>query len=221
MTPMQIDKSLERLVLIDARMNQDPKLLRTDMELVRKNKKLAEGLRTRAQLWSQYGNEWEKEKLDPHILNSAEKVETLAQALMHKADGVGAAQLDLQTVIYARLSGFLDLALNTRPEDRLTPKLLYWLALSDRHFPQSYFVSMGDLYLKDCMGRFAATATAKLCFEAYKENQTMAYSGSGGTHMPDDVQADLLAWKTKVDAAQPAPTKKEEAPSEQEGKKDE
>lgn len=77
--------------------------------------------------------------------------------------------------------------LSASPKHNEVPVLLYWLALADRDTPQSYYYSLSDLYLKECMLVYSAHPIAKQCYDAYEESMIYSYSGSRGTDIPDDI----------------------------------
>ena len=48
------------------------------------------------------------------------------------------------------------------------------------------------------MSEFTNSPTAKKCYEQYRTNAIISYSGSSGTHLPADVQQELREWSIKV-----------------------
>ncbi len=75
-----------------------------------------------------------------------------------------------------------------RPE---MPKLLYWLALSDRAIGYNFYFSLADLYLKDCITHYAEYPYARLCYQEYEAYLEHIYTGAAGEFMPDDVRDEL------------------------------
>ncbi len=96
------------------------------------------------------------------------------------------------------VSGILYEYLNTHPESKIKPDILYWLAVIDKQLQETLFYSLSDLYLKQCMQEFPAHPTAKKCFEQYKLNMILAYSGSSGTHLPGDIKKELKDLSIKI-----------------------
>lgn len=75
------------------------------------------------------------------------------------------------------------------------PETLYWLAISDRVLEYRFFYSLADLYLKQCVIAYHQHPVAKQCYREYENYVTFAYSGSGGTHIPDEIQQELNTLK--------------------------
>ena len=97
-----------------------------------------------------------------------------------------------QNVIAAlKMSSVLYEYLNTYPTTPLKPDILYWLALGERRYTYESMYSMPDLYLKQCVLEYPKNPVAKLCFAEYEESMTVAFTGSGGTHIPDDIAQEL------------------------------
>lgn len=88
-------------------------------------------------------------------------------------------------------SGVLLNFLVDHPESELAPEILYWLSLSERRMSQSYFFSLGDLYLKDCIKKYPASAYAKKCYQEYADSIEVGFSGSAGTDIPAEEKREL------------------------------
>lgn len=80
---------------------------------------------------------------------------------------------------------------NTKPNASEIPKILYWLAISDRSIGYNFYFSLADLYLKDCVLNHAADPYAKRCFDEYNEYINYTYSGSAGTFIPPEIEEEL------------------------------
>jgi hypothetical protein len=121
-----------------------------------------------------------------------EELRKYAEAVLTAAPG-GDFSLDSpQHVIAAlRMSSVLYEYLNAYPTTPLKPDILYWLALSERRFHYQSMYSLPDLYLKQCVLEYPKNPVAKNCFAEYEESMTVAFTGSGGTHIPDDITQEL------------------------------
>lgn len=100
-----------------------------------------------------------------------------------------------QRPFYIWLRGSLHNFADSKANTEQMPAILYWLAISDRVLEYRFFYSLADLYLKQCIIAYSDTPVAKQCYQEYENYITFAYSGSGGTHIPDDIQAELKALK--------------------------
>jgi hypothetical protein len=99
------------------------------------------------------------------------------------------------------LSGLLYHYLNRKPPADHVPKVLYWLAVNDRVVGYNYFYSLADLYLRECVYNHAAHPYARRCLAEFQEYVNFAYSGSGGTFIPPELQQELRKMKEAVDRA--------------------
>lgn len=75
---------------------------------------------------------------------------------------------------------------------------LYWLALSDRVLEYRFYYSLADMYLKQCMLEYSDDPMAQSCYREYENYIVFFYSGSGGTHIPDEVKAEMETLKGRV-----------------------
>jgi len=96
------------------------------------------------------------------------------------------------------LRGLLYHYLNTSPPKDEIPEILYWLAIVDRSINYSFYYSLSDMYLKECMLQYTSHPFAKKCYDEYESYVTFSYSGSRGTDIPDDIQQELRALKVRV-----------------------
>lgn len=93
-------------------------------------------------------------------------------------------------------SGVLSKHLNDHPTTKLAPEILYWLSISERRLSNTYFFSLSDLYLKDCIRLYPKSKFAKKCYTEYAENIEFGYSGSGGTDIPVEEKQELERLKS-------------------------
>jgi hypothetical protein len=88
-------------------------------------------------------------------------------------------------------SGVLSKFLNDHPASETTPQILYWLSIAERRLSTTYFFSLSDIYLKECILQFPASPYAKKCFQEYEENVLFGFSGSSGTDIPPEEKKEL------------------------------
>lgn len=88
-------------------------------------------------------------------------------------------------------SGVLSKYLNDHPQTQSAPLILYWLAVAERRLSSTYFFTLSDLYLKDCIKLYPKSEFAKKCYGLYEENIQFGYSGSSGTDIPADEKREL------------------------------
>ncbi len=92
-------------------------------------------------------------------------------------------------------SGVLSKYLTDHPKTPLAPEILYWLSIAERRLSNTYFFSLSDLYLKDCIKLYPKSRYAKKCYAEYAENIEFGYSGSSGTDIPVEEKQELERLK--------------------------
>ena len=103
-----------------------------------------------------------------------------------------------QQVSRVWLRGQLYHYLNRRPKPDEIPQILYWLSICDRSIGYNFYFSLGDMYLKDCVKNYSTHPYAKKCYAEYKTYVTSAYTGSRGTFLPKEIEAELKQMKLKL-----------------------
>lgn len=91
--------------------------------------------------------------------------------------------------------GVLSKYLNDHPKTKLAPEILYWLSIAERRLSSTYFFSLSDLYLKDCIKLYPKSRFARKCYNEYAENIEFGYSGSSGTDIPVEEKQELERLK--------------------------
>jgi hypothetical protein len=92
-------------------------------------------------------------------------------------------------------AGVLQNYLVEHPSTDMTPEVLYWLSIIERRMNNTYFFSLGDLYLKDCITKYPASAYAKKCYQEYADSIEAGYSGSSGTDIPLEERKEMARLK--------------------------
>ncbi len=96
------------------------------------------------------------------------------------------------------LRGELYRALTQEADRDRVADWLYWLALGDRVLEYRFYYSLADMYLKQCMLEYTDNPVAPLCYREYENYVEFFYSGSGGTHVPADIEAELDMLRSRV-----------------------
>lgn len=153
-------------------------------------------------------NEWlagirelQKNTNAKETIKDFEKLKLEVHRILGDLHEPGSAQFPNKQERIARLwlRGSLYHYLNSKPDKEEVPMILYWLAIVDRSINFSIYYSLADMYLKECMLRYARHPYAGKCFEEYKENIILSYSGSRGTDIPEDIQQELKALQLRIE----------------------
>ena len=138
-----------------------------------------------------------------------EELEKYVHQYLGPLDAPGSAIVPTrkQKVYHLWLQGLLYRYFSSSPSRETIPTLLYWLAINDRATNYSFYYSLADLYLKECMLKHTQSSMAKQCFDEYNEYIKFSYSGSLGTDIPEDVQLELRKLRSAVYGGKPQATK--------------
>ncbi|MBK6740769.1 MAG: hypothetical protein IPG64_24460 [Haliea sp.] len=125
------------------------------------------------------------------------EVRQYAESMMNE-ELVGDVSLDSPEAAIAalKLSSVLYEYLNAHPDTPLKADILYWLSFCERRYQSMQ--SLPDLYLRQCVLEHPASPVANQCLADYVDSVTLAFTGSGGTHIPDDVMEELNRMRALV-----------------------
>lgn len=92
-------------------------------------------------------------------------------------------------------AGVLSKYLNDHPTTKSAPQILYWLSVAEKRLGGTYFFTLSELYLKDCVTLYSKSPFAKKCYNLYEENVEFGYTGSGGIDIPPEEKRELARLK--------------------------
>lgn len=91
------------------------------------------------------------------------------------------------TVELLRASALLHTSLDSGVAARARSKALYLLGLTYSKLPLYFVNDLPEMYLEQCIREFPGTDYAKDSYRLYRDILTLGYTGSSGTHLPDDI----------------------------------
>jgi hypothetical protein len=195
----RIQKVLDRMLVITLEVSADPKLALESLSNARKL--LAVKDRDTEDL-----DEWLKviERLasEPESIQSpfaADSIEEMDRYLQNEWP-VMRVVLDHneQLVYWIAIRGRLHYMLRTFPGSMETPRVLYWLALSDRELHYRFYDSLSRRYLVRCIRDYSEHEVAQECFKEYEMLMIVSFSGSGGIYMPLEAQQEIRELRRLV-----------------------
>jgi len=194
--PLDAEKALSRILAINIRSMRNPNQARKELRELSANQNFSEALQEKLSHWIQELRALEK--LNPPDVEraSADKVVKFVSTRLNVKESKAFGDTETAQALY--FSGLLYQFLNTRPAKDINADLLYWLALYENRLGENYPLELSRLYLKECVLRFPQDPTAELCFKEYENQQTLEYTGSGGTKLPSDVKKDLETLRAKI-----------------------
>lgn len=183
--------SLRRLISINTKIDLNPKKANEFIDKYIADPKMPPLAKSTLQTWKKSLVKWKNfNKKKIKSIDSFIKT-YLAPLELEKGQTAG-GENDVTLLIG---SGVLSKYLNDAPKTKLAPEILYWLSIAERRLSNTYFFSLSDLYLKDCVKLYPKSKYARKCYNEYAENIEFGYSGSGGTDIPAEEKQELERLK--------------------------
>lgn len=202
-TPENLKKAIARELYYYVRVKRDMPGLIKALDKNLKNKQLPTSAKTRlsglkkaAQDKKGEGYPEFKEDQQAELKNYAES--QLKNELAGDFDFSAGKELD-----YLKTSSVLYKYLNDFPQTPLKPEILYWLSFCERRYEPTAFYSLPELYLKQCVLEHPQSEIAPACLKEYQDLVTLAYTGSSGVNIPDDVKKELQSLKKMIKTMKP------------------
>ncbi|MBN8555419.1 MAG: hypothetical protein J0L93_08245 [Deltaproteobacteria bacterium] len=190
-----LETALKRKLAIYIRAKQSPKLAVESFKNDLHNKKWKAALKSEVSGWVSALNKITPQK-NPSV--SAKDLGNFASNVIPPLLTAQAQFKPGSYVLFLYVSGLIYQFINTHKQAELTPELFYWLAVCDIHLSQSYFFSLADLYLKECIKRFPSSPVAEKCYAELESTTLDSYTGSSGIHMPEEVKKELKTYKSML-----------------------
>lgn len=205
----RLDQCVQRVLLYQVRVQRDLTAAQREVSEFLKNKKLPEYMLQNLRTWQGELTAWSKKKRPSFDKLNVEQIDQEVR----KSLGSGSQQsatdaMDPTYISNLVVSGSLNEYLQKQPTSATTPAILYWLAVVDREMTHSFFYSLADMYLKECLLKFPESAVANRCYKEYEKQMILGYTGSAGTNIPQEVLEDLKSLKSFVDSKGKLPLKR-------------
>lgn len=198
----EVEKSLQRQVAYFARVKRAPKQAIKTLNEYLKLKNTPDYIRRDLVNWISQFEKWKNGKdIDP-ARASGEAIIDFAKSQIGSDQGVKIESSNPKLVNYLRVSGVLYQFLHSHPQSKFTPQILYWLAICERSIEHNFFFSLADLYLRECITKYASDPVAKKCYAEFEKETVLGYSGSRGVDVPASVRDDLKALKKLIESGE-------------------
>ncbi len=189
-----LKRSLKQLLLIDVKFLKNPGNLIPPLKEYLTKENLPNEEAEMIKAWIPRLEAWEKKKiLEKGLKSEAQVKELISQELMPLRKK--SSLTDAESVDLLAASGLLSNYFYAHPKSTLAPELNFWLGWSEKFLKRDLFFGSGDYFLKQCVRRYPQSKMAKDCYEEYEESVNFDFSGSSGTNIPEDVQAQLNELK--------------------------
>ena len=102
-------------------------------------------------------------------------------------------------VYFITASSHLHRYLDANPTDkRRVSEAYYLLGITEFRIAPDYWLSLADFYLETAIRTAPKSASARDAYDWLEEETILGYTGSGGTHLPDDVAAQLKELRALI-----------------------
>ncbi len=190
----EIFTSLRRVLSIYTKIGLHPNEAITFLKKYQNNPSISKFTKADIKVWITSLEKWKKFDIN-QVKDINQFISTHLKSLENRQDIVNSGEHDITLLISA---GVLSKYLNDHPKDQATPAILYWLSVAERRLSTTYFFSLSDIYLKDCIREFPTSEYAKKCFSEYEDQLTFGYSGSIGTDIPQDEKRELEKLRSLI-----------------------
>jgi hypothetical protein len=185
----------KQLLLIDTKVLKSPENLEKELTRYLDNKEMPVSVKNTLRSWVGRLQAWKTNKYVKAGLQSETDVANFIKKelvpLKPQPSYEAGRDVDL---LFA--SGLLSNYLFENPTSKMAPEIGYWIGWSEKHLKRENFFGSGDLFLKQCIRRYPTNPIAKKCLSEYEESINFEFSGSSGTHIPDDVKKELEDLKS-------------------------
>ncbi|MBP9682441.1 MAG: hypothetical protein KBD76_13625 [Bacteriovorax sp.] len=188
----EVSSALRRMMSIDTKIKFDYEKAKSLIAKWEKEPRLSTNDKKMVKRWGDSLKNWKG--FDPKSIKSMpEFIQKNLSPLDMKKEIIFSGEEDVTLLIS---SGVILNYLVENPNSDLAPEVLYWLSLIDHRMSHTYFFSLGDLYLKDCIKKYPASPYAKKCYQEYADSIEASYSGSAGTDIPVEMKRELVKLKS-------------------------
>ncbi len=195
----QLETALRKKLAIFLRIERDPATALVNLNADSANEKLPKNLRELIAAWTKNLQRKELLGLSKAEKHSFSKLEKLSKTWLQEKGGDSLSNMnpDLAPQILLLSGAWYEFLTSTSTPEQ-TASALYWLSISDRLLNMSYFFSMSDLYLRECIEAYPKSKIAKQCFKEFEKSIEFQYSGSRGLDIPAETKLLLNKLKKQV-----------------------
>ncbi|MEN0059452.1 MAG: hypothetical protein AAGB31_11505, partial [Bdellovibrio sp.] len=196
----RVEKAVFRKVFYFTRVKRDMKGLSESLNADLRNKQIPKAVYEMISSYKAAAQSLAGEKKAGGLPQKEEALRQYVQkTLKDELSGVFHYENAKKNLINLRLSGWLYEYLDKNPETSLRPEIFYWLSFCESRWNKGAYDFLPESYLKKCVVEFPRSPIAPKCYQEYKTLVTMGYTGSSGTHLPKDVQAELKTLQDLIE----------------------
>lgn len=193
---LEYARALQDTMAILVRVKDDAKATAELLDALAKREDLPPFMRGTITAWRADVAAWQKERFDA-LKASPEALYRRAQELVQQANGARTFLADdRHDVAYLRASGYLNLALGKNPKLKARGEALSLLGVCAGALKSPLLWDVDLLFFEACVRENPKTKLARRCFQQLSDRVYLGYTGSSGTHIPEDELERLTALRT-------------------------
>jgi len=186
-----LEKSVHDALLIAVRIKKDPDLAKAIIGDLLSNVNTPHYLKDDAIHWDQSLKNWKSEgvrKVNTPEGMYAEAIRLIAIAHAHQTYAMDHSQ----DIVYLRASSVLYDFLQADPNGKRVSDALLLLGMCYEVLSPHRMEDLHNVYYEACIQRSPHTEIARTCYHRYEQSMYLGYSGSSGTHLPEDIKKKML-----------------------------
>jgi len=184
--------ALRDAMAIAVRVKDDAKLAQQLVDAEAAHQGLPDSVRATVAAWKKDVTAWQKERFDA-ARASPNALFDKAKSLLDRAQVATSYFPDeKQDIKLLRASGYLNLALGKDPKLKARGEALELLGECASGLKSPLLWDVDLLYFETCVWENPHTGLARRCFDRFEDRVTFGFTGSSGTHLPQD-ELDRLA----------------------------
>jgi hypothetical protein len=188
-------RAIKDTLTLLVRVKDDAKATDTFLEGLSRREDLTPFLQRAVAAWRKDVAAWRKEDVDA-LKSSPKDLFTRAKALVMKANGPRTFLPDeLHDIAFLRASAYLNLALAKDPKLPQRGEALFLLGVSTAALKSPLLWDVDLLFFEACVRENPKTPLARQCFAQLSDRLYFGFTGSSGTHLPDDELARLATLR--------------------------
>ncbi len=188
--PLEWEQAIRSGLAIAVRVKKDPDQAQALVERVIASKKAPYFLKQDAAQWKVSIVKW-REEIPRRALTEAglhvEAMQLIAQArelqkypMDHSAD-----------VLYLRATAVLHELMQTAPDGRFSQDALFLAGMCYDILRPLHLDDLHEIYYEACIQKIPHSPTAETCYRRYEQSTYEGYTGSSGTHIPEEMRLKL------------------------------
>jgi len=179
-------RAIKDVLTLLVRVKDDAKATDVFLEGLSRRDDLAPFLKRPVAAWRKDVVAWRKEGFDAQRA-SAKELFNKGKALVQKASAVRSYLPDeTAEVAYLRASAYLNLAMNKSPTSPQRGEALFLLGVCAGALKSPLLWDVDLLFFEACIRENPKTPLARQCFGRLSDELYFGYTGSSGTHLPED-----------------------------------